>query len=109
MLEFVNIQKTETGYLLDPSAYLEMLPEIFSHLPEGARRFASDPEHYDFYREHCVKDLRPYLISAEERPKELSLHIIFHWNDFSQEILRVCYQGVKGFEITGQLDRLGPV
>ncbi|WP_326797254.1 hypothetical protein OG946_19010 [Streptomyces sp. NBC_01808] len=34
------------------------MPHIVEDLPAGARAFASDPDHYDFYAERCVKDLK---------------------------------------------------
>lgn len=43
--------------MLDARRYLEALPEFESLLPEGARRFATDPDRYDFYSTRCVKDL----------------------------------------------------
>jgi len=43
---------------LDPRAYLAELPRLAPDLPPGARAFATDPGHYDFYGERCVKDLR---------------------------------------------------
>ncbi|MBS2552797.1 hypothetical protein KGQ19_38680 [Catenulispora sp. NL8] len=42
---------------LSPQAYLAALPELAPNLPPGARAFATDPTHYDFYDRRCVKDL----------------------------------------------------
>lgn len=41
----------------DYRPYEEHLPEFVDQLPEGARRFATDPDHYDFSAARCVKDL----------------------------------------------------
>jgi hypothetical protein len=41
----------------DYRPYEEHLPEFVDELPEGARKFATDPGHYDFSSPRCVKDL----------------------------------------------------
>ncbi len=41
----------------DYRPYEEHLPEFVDQLPEGARQFATDPDHYDFSAARCVKDL----------------------------------------------------
>lgn len=43
--------------VLSAQAYLAALPELAAELPPGARAFATDPAHYDFYSRRCVKDL----------------------------------------------------
>jgi hypothetical protein len=43
--------------VIDPQAYLAALPELARDLPPGARAFALDDGHYDFYGTRCVKDL----------------------------------------------------
>ncbi|GAA2974854.1 hypothetical protein [Actinokineospora diospyrosa] len=41
-----------------PGAYLAALGEIAPALPEDARAFATDPDHYDFSSIRCVSDLK---------------------------------------------------
>jgi hypothetical protein len=43
---------------IDPGKYLEVLPVLALRLPAGALALAADPEHYDYFSRHCVKDLR---------------------------------------------------
>lgn len=38
----------QKGYQLDPDPYLNELPNIQADLPEGARKFALDGDHYNF-------------------------------------------------------------
>ena len=47
-------------------AYLRRLPTLAASLPEGALRFATDPEHYDFFGKRCVKDLKPPRLTSGE-------------------------------------------
>jgi len=58
-MELVKIEKTSTGFSIDPNPYLDVLAELRGELPPGAWSFVSDSGHYDFYSERCVKDLRP--------------------------------------------------
>jgi hypothetical protein len=44
---------------MDPTAYVEQLPRLAVALPDGARAFATDPQHYDFYSQRFIKNLKP--------------------------------------------------
>jgi hypothetical protein len=46
------------GFWVDPNGYLAELPKLANDLPEGARTFASDPDHYNFASPRCIKDLK---------------------------------------------------
>ncbi|WP_144120984.1 hypothetical protein [Catellatospora sichuanensis] len=66
-MQHVKIHRGYEGNFLDPLDYLSVLPELADHLPAGARTFATDPQHYDFYSQRCVKDLKPLaLVFGEE-------------------------------------------
>ena len=39
--------------VLDPTPYLQQLTRLGTSLPPGARAFATDPGHYDFYGRDC--------------------------------------------------------
>lgn len=43
--------------IIDPTEYLGILKGVAPRLPPGARAFATDAQHYDFYSPRCVKDL----------------------------------------------------
>lgn len=45
------------GYWLDPRGYEAVLADMAPSLPAGARAFASEPGHYNFRSDRCVKDL----------------------------------------------------
>lgn len=60
------------GYELNPEPYLVTLGELARRLPAGARTFATDESHYDFFGSRCVKDLRLVeLGEAHEREGHL--------------------------------------
>jgi hypothetical protein len=60
-MKYIRVNAMEdpwAGYSLDPEEYLSVLPEIAPKLPRGAREFALDEEHYNFFGRRCVKDLK---------------------------------------------------
>ncbi|WP_327683500.1 hypothetical protein [Kitasatospora sp. NBC_00458] len=58
-MQYVDLDATSGGLtgIISPAAYLERLPALAGALPEGARAFALDADHYDFPGRRCVKDL----------------------------------------------------
>ncbi|GAA1669117.1 hypothetical protein GCM10009745_09470 [Kribbella yunnanensis] len=57
---------TRDGTFSDPAAYLAQLPSLATSLPAGARAFATDPEHYNFWGKRCIKDLKPQHLTFGE-------------------------------------------
>ena len=51
--------RAAAGNVLDADAYVDLLPTLAGALPPGARAFAADPDHYNFFSRRCVKDLAP--------------------------------------------------
>lgn len=97
-MKYVNIDDTFGGFdgVINPNAYLEKLPTFADELPPGARRFATDPDHYDFYSKHCVKDLRfdHLRFGGDGR----WLEIYFRHNCWKHEDdLTIRYEEVTGF------------
>lgn len=74
-----------TGYSLDPELYLSELPAIQSDLPEGARRFALDEDHYNFYGSRCVKDLKLDEARLTDRNDSVYLEIRFAPSQFKHD------------------------
>src|SRR2546423_15567250 len=56
-VKYVSLTANDMGNVIDPTAYLDQLPSLAAALPEGARAFATDPDHYDFATKGCTKDL----------------------------------------------------
>ena len=84
--------------IIDPRPYLAQLPTLARQLPPGARAFATDPGHYDFYAKRCVKDLKPQGV----RRSDEEIEIRFRHNCFKQdEDLLVRYTGVSRFQVDG--------
>ncbi|MFD0742031.1 hypothetical protein ACFQ1L_09230 [Phytohabitans flavus] len=73
------------GYSLDPELYLSELPAIQSDLPEGARRFALDEDHYNFYGSRCIKDLKLAEAWLTDRNDSVCLEIRFAPNQFKHD------------------------
>ncbi|MBO9521873.1 MAG: hypothetical protein J7518_10075 [Nocardioidaceae bacterium] len=63
----------QRGYWLDPRGYLDVLPLLAESLGPGAASFATDPHHYDFHSERCVKDLWFQSIKALENAQRAEL------------------------------------
>jgi hypothetical protein len=57
-IQFSRVDRLPDGFLIDPRPYIEMLPSLKESLPAGAYKFVADPEHYDFFSERSIKDLK---------------------------------------------------
>lgn len=103
-MQYVDLNATLgalTG-VISPTDYLERLPSLVEALPVGARSFATDTDHYDFYGKRCVKDLSLELArfgdpsSGEGNEVELR----FRHNCWKHdEDLIIRYMGVSAFEV----------
>jgi hypothetical protein len=100
-VKYVKVSVIEgAGYWLDPEAYLTVLPRIAADLPPGAREFALDVEHYDFFGPRCVKDLKVGRITMIDGEGRLSAELLFVPNQFKHEQeLLVRYVDVTAFTI----------
>lgn len=97
-MKYVRITDEGGGVTLDPQPYLDALAEIAPRLPQGARQFATDPEHYDFYSERCVKDLA--FVSEDYLVENETCALVFAPNSFKHESgLRLSYSGVESIEV----------
>ena len=100
-MQLCRVEKTSHGFSLDPAAYLAALPELVIALPPGAATFATDPRHYDFASEFCVKDLKIEEIRILDGNAQLTMTIRFAFNDIpGVPRLSITYTGVTGFAIT---------
>ncbi|MFJ4183675.1 hypothetical protein [Kitasatospora sp. NPDC089509] len=115
-MQLVRIERTATGFALDPRPYLARLPALRPELPSGAEAFATDPAHYDFASERCVKDLKLASLVATEDAVVLRCS----FNDVAPEQLVIRYTGVTALLIEaapptdssapdGLRERLGPL
>lgn len=93
-MEFVKIEQ------LDPFDYIAALEGFASALPSGARAFATDPDHYNRYSEHCVKDLRLERISYVDEDDAVSVTLDLRFNDLGlADELRIVYRSVSEFAL----------
>jgi hypothetical protein len=105
-LKYVKVDRTETGYWLDPTAYIEWLDATSHSLPVGARSFAADPDHYDFHSGRCIKDLRiDSMEIREEGQATVSFLLVLGANQWKhEEDLVIRYDGVTRLDL--DVDRL---
>ncbi|WP_377566390.1 hypothetical protein [Micromonospora sonneratiae] len=90
----------EYGNNLDPTAYVKRLPTIAQSLPAGARAFATDPDHYDFFSRRCVKDLLLDRVEFTDNGGEVDLLLGFRHNCWKhEEDLTIRYQGIRSFTL----------
>ncbi|NUP46230.1 MAG: hypothetical protein HOW97_02790 [Catenulispora sp.] len=91
-MKYVDLDATVNGQsgVISPTAYLAELPNL--DLPTEAHAFATDPNHYDFYSQRCVKDLQ--LEATRFNDEALDLH--FRHNCWKhEEDLHIAYRGVS--------------
>lgn len=85
---------------LDARAYLALLPTLAGELPPGARAFATEPGHYDFYGERCVKDLKPQSLLRGEADGEAWVQLGLRHNCWKhEEDLSIRYTGVASLSL----------
>lgn len=99
-MQHVRVEATGSGNFLDPGAYLDLLPTLAGALPRGARAFAANPDHYDFYSSRCVKDLVPDTLLHGATADEDWLQLGFRHNCWKHdEDLTVRYVGVNSLSL----------
>jgi hypothetical protein len=106
-MKHVRVEATGTGNFLDPDAYLGLLPTLVGALPLGARAFAADPDHYNFFSRRCVKDLVPDTLLRGATAGEGWLQLGFRHNCWKhEEDLSIRYVGVNAlsFDTVNQSD-----
>lgn len=95
------VQATEYGFHLDPTAYTAMLPSLRNRLPAGAWEFISDPHHFDFSSDRCVKDLRLATVSITRGAEGTYVEVKLEKNPFQHgSDLVIAYSGVREFALT---------
>ncbi|MDG4807767.1 hypothetical protein O7634_13510 [Micromonospora sp. WMMD1120] len=109
-MRYVSVERTNHGVALDPEAYLLELPSLAESLPEGAGRFATDPDHYDFFGQRCVKDLKPARLTSGETDGGRWLELYLRHNCWKhEEDLTIRYSGVRSLTIEPDDQGLGVV
>jgi hypothetical protein len=103
-MRYVNLNATvgKLAGVISPADYLDHLASFVEALPPGARSFATDPDHYDFYAKRCVKDLRLDLVHfgdpTVDDGAEIELRLRHNcWKH--EEDLVIRYTGVSDFEV----------
>jgi hypothetical protein len=88
------------GYSLDADFYLHELRRIAGDLPSGARAFALDGDHYDFFARRCVKDLKLRQVTMLDQNDALGLRVEFEPNRFKHDqALVIDYSNVIEYSV----------
>ncbi|WP_409495883.1 hypothetical protein [Amycolatopsis sp. cmx-11-12] len=98
-MEYVKIVPEPTGFFLDPAAYLERLPDLAAELPPGAARFATDPDHYSFFGDRCIKDLHLVAVDFARENRELAVTARFSWHEGTPVVLTITYRRVEDLRL----------
>jgi hypothetical protein len=95
-MRHVIVKAGDGGNYLDPTPYLELLPTFAENLPVGARTFATYSDHYNFFSQRCIKDLRPDRVMSGETAGERWLELRFRHNCWKhEEDLTIRYSGLS--------------
>jgi hypothetical protein len=108
-MRYVSLDATADGItgMIDPAGYLRQLPVLAPALPAGAREFATDGQHYDFYSRRCVKDLK--IARIQFSPERAGLEIGLRHNCWKhEEDLVLCYGSVRGLEVAFTYSQSSP-
>ncbi|MEV1290083.1 hypothetical protein [Micromonospora sp. NPDC049679] len=99
-MRYASVERTRDGIAVDPEAYFRRLPSFADSLPEGARKFATDPGHYDFFGRRCVKDLKPARLTIGETGGSRWVELKLRHNCWKhKEDLTIRYSGVQSLTI----------
>ncbi|MBB5137232.1 hypothetical protein HNP84_006984 [Thermocatellispora tengchongensis] len=102
-MQFIKIENIHGGFSLNPEPYLDILPSLQASLPEGAARFASDPDHYNFFGSRCIKDLQLGSISLSDKVGLLAVVIVLAPSQFKHEqALEISYSDVVQFDVSAK-------
>lgn len=96
----VSWDEEDRGFWTDPRDYVNRLDALKKDLPTGAKEFATDPSHYDFHSERCVKDLRLSRMEMSGTNAG-NLEVTFSPNPWKHASgLVIEYSGVRCIEIS---------
>ncbi|GIH05817.1 hypothetical protein Rhe02_38840 [Rhizocola hellebori] len=99
-MQYVRVEPTDVGYLMDPTAYLEELPRLAGLLPVGAQTFATDPQHYDFNSQRFIKNLKPERLTYGDTDEIAWLELHLRHNCWRhEEDLIIRYHGVQSVTV----------
>jgi len=99
-MKYVSLTANDMGNVIDPTAYLDQLPSLAAALPEGARAFATDPDHYDFGSKRCTKDLTLERLQTGTDDAGVRMEFRFKHNCWKhEEDLTIRYHGTYRFAL----------
>lgn len=106
-MKYVELNATVNNIsgVISAQAYLKLLSQMAPELPAGARAYATDLQHYDFYSRRCVKDLTIEHLSFRSNDDQLTIEIAFGHNCWKhEENLVITYSGVSAYKLRPEDD-----
>jgi hypothetical protein len=95
-MRYVKISRGRDGNALDAMGYMDAISAFAERLPPGARAFATDPQHYDFFGPRCVKDLKPVALTMGDTDGKAWAELRLQHNCWKHEDdLTIRYSGVR--------------
>lgn len=80
-LRYSRVEHLPDGFAVDPQPYLDVLPRLGALLPEGAYRFVTDADHYDFFSERSVKDLKIDRLELSDSFAAVGINLHLGYNE----------------------------
>lgn len=107
-LRYSRVERLQDGFAVDPRPYLDALPSFGSLLPEGARRFVTDADHYDFFSERSIKDLKIDRLELSDGFAVVGINLLLSYNELPdvprltigyEEVLSLSVDVRPGFQV----------
>ncbi len=99
-IQYSRIDRLPDGFMVDPQPYIEVLPSLASSLPGGAYSFVTDPEHYNFFSERSIKDLKIERLEMVDGFAKLGITLDLAYNQLSNvPRLTIKYRDVSNLSI----------
>src|ERR1044072_5051556 len=80
-IRYSRVDRLPDGFLVDPRPYMELLPNLEGSLPGGAYSFVTDPEHYNFFSERSIKDLKIERLEVVDGFATLGITLDLSYNE----------------------------
>jgi hypothetical protein len=94
-MQYIKISRGRDGNTLDATGYMDAISAFADQLPSGARAYATDPQHYDFFGPRCIKDLNPVALTRGDSDGQTWVELRLQHNCWKHEDdLTIRYSGV---------------
>lgn len=99
-LRYGRVERLSDGFSIDPRPYLAELPRLASVLPGGAYKFVADVDHYKFFSERSIKDLKVDRMELSDKFATIGISLCLGYNELPDvPRLMIEYQDVVSFSV----------